>query len=712
MKLAIFVLSLAVAASGLTTLRTRGSDEENPVTKVVNLLKEMKATAEAEAEEDTDIYEKMACWCTTNDKEKTEAIKVAEARIEALTATIETGTARAGELKTAIAGLKDEIADDQDALDTATALREKEKADFEAEDADLSESAGLLKDALVVLKKVQLVQKTQPAQVATANAEALVQVHELVTKALKPKKVTGSAYFSTMQKDLWDLFGSMGGSSAMAPRVITGLSQAPTGAAAGSKSYNSRSGGIFGLLETMKEQMDRDLAAAHKAEINAEISFQKLRASKEGEIAAATQSMEEKSTELANTNEEVAQAKQDLEDTKDALDSDTKFLMDLKERCKTADADYASRKATRQDEITAIGETIQILTDDEARDLMSKSVAFLQMGSRRHRVKGAAVSKEMTSRQHAASQLLQVARRHSGSPDGWRIALLAVSTQIDGFTKVKTMMDKMVVELKKQQEDEYQKHESCKKDIDSNEDATLMKKAEKKDLDAKMAKLTGELESLTQDLADLATRVSEAHIAMKQAGESRKKENKEFQQVVADQRATVEILHKALKRLKSFYDKADFVQVKQEPGAAVAPPPAAGKEFKSNGMSGGVMQLLEKIIQDAQTADQEAVAGEQKSQAAYADFVANTNAMLDSYEKAIAGKTEAKDKATADKLTTKQDLAATETALGDLDGENKALHLSCDYLLNNYNIRQTARQEEIESIQEAKSILSGADFGL
>merc|ERR1719261_1123460 len=124
MKLAIFVLCL-VSANALTALRRRASDtNENPVTKVVKLLKEMKATAETEAKEDEEIYGKMGCWCTTNDREKTEAIKVAESRIEALTATIETGTARSAELATMISGLKDEMAEDQDALDQALAIRE------------------------------------------------------------------------------------------------------------------------------------------------------------------------------------------------------------------------------------------------------------------------------------------------------------------------------------------------------------------------------------------------------------------------------------------------------------------------------------------------------------------------------------------------------------------------------------------------------------
>merc|ERR1719199_2234456 len=137
-------------------------------------------------------------------------------------------------------------------------------------------------------------------------------------------------------------------------------------------------------------------------------------------------------------------------------------------------------------------------------------------------------------------------------------------------------MDKMVAELKKQQQEEYEKHESCKKDIDTNEDHTMEKEAEKKDQEAKLEMLTGKLESLTQELSDLATQVKEAHIALKQAGETRKKENREFQQVVSDQRATIEILNKALDRLKSFYEKDSFIAVssrayKQEPGAAVAP---------------------------------------------------------------------------------------------------------------------------------------------
>jgi len=53
------------------------------------LLKDMSKQLEKEADEDQDIYDKMACWCKTNEKEKTKSIADAESRISDLTTKIE-----------------------------------------------------------------------------------------------------------------------------------------------------------------------------------------------------------------------------------------------------------------------------------------------------------------------------------------------------------------------------------------------------------------------------------------------------------------------------------------------------------------------------------------------------------------------------------------------------------------------------------------------
>merc|ERR1712050_458362 len=104
--------------------------KNRPVSKVITLLKDMLKQLEKEAEEDEEIYDKMACWCETNDKEKTKAIADAEARIADLTTKIEELTAAYARLNTEIKNLEKEVAANQDALDKATTIRQKQLAEF------------------------------------------------------------------------------------------------------------------------------------------------------------------------------------------------------------------------------------------------------------------------------------------------------------------------------------------------------------------------------------------------------------------------------------------------------------------------------------------------------------------------------------------------------------------------------------------------------
>merc|ERR1719213_589165 len=82
--------------------------KNRPVSKVITLLKDMLKQLEKEAEEDEEIYDKMACWCETNDKEKTKAIGDAESKIEQLTTAIEDLTAGSARLNTEIKNLEKE----------------------------------------------------------------------------------------------------------------------------------------------------------------------------------------------------------------------------------------------------------------------------------------------------------------------------------------------------------------------------------------------------------------------------------------------------------------------------------------------------------------------------------------------------------------------------------------------------------------------------
>merc|ERR1712093_3828 len=106
--------NMEVAMTSSLSFDAEGA-KNRPVSKVVTLLKDMLKQLEKEAEEDEEIYEKMACWCETNDKEKTKAIADAEARIEDLTAS-------SARLNAEIKNLEKEVAKNQAALDKATAI--------------------------------------------------------------------------------------------------------------------------------------------------------------------------------------------------------------------------------------------------------------------------------------------------------------------------------------------------------------------------------------------------------------------------------------------------------------------------------------------------------------------------------------------------------------------------------------------------------------
>merc|ERR1719454_786154 len=319
------------------------------------------------------------------------------------------------------------------------------------------------------------------------------------------------------------------------------------GAAAGAKSYNSRSGRILGVLKEMGDENARDLADAQKQELQAEIDFQHLQAAKLGEIAAATEQKEQKEATLADLLYKVAKAKEDVEKTQAALAADEEFMRELVKNCEIADQEYADRVKVRSEEIKALGETIGILTGDEARDLFDKTISFVQTGS----VSGSTytVSLQERAATRAMQKIVQVARKHKN----WQLASLAVRVKLDAFTKVKEMMDKMLAELKAQQKAEVEKRDSCNAELDETEDKIKEATNVKEDLDQKHTDLVNTLEKLANQIKELQAEVADMEVQLKSAGEQRKAENELYQTTMSDQRATIAVLNMAAARLKKFY---------------------------------------------------------------------------------------------------------------------------------------------------------------
>merc|ERR1719254_191084 len=674
----LFASSLGFNTQASSTLTFDAEAAKNrPVSKVITLLKDMLKQLEKEAEEDEEIYDKMACWCETNDKEKTKAIADAEARISDLTTKIEELTASSARLNTEIKNLEKEVAENQNALDKATAIREKQLAEFNEEEKDNLEAISALKAAITVLSKHNSFLQMPKSHLSgvAASVQNQMQKHEsLMVGVLTHTQRRALTAFLQSPEDYFDA--------------------APTF----KQSYAPQSGEIFGILKQMLETFEKDLAESQKEEMANQKAYEDVKKAKEDEIAAGQAQIDKKTEQLADTDEKNAQAKEDIEDTKKSLAADEEFLMMLKEKCSMTDAEWEERQKTRQLEMEAVSKALAVLSTDDAHDLFTKTFnpSFVQTES--------AMNSE---RRMQASKLLPSVAQKLQNP---RLATLAVRVRLDAFTRVKKAIDDMVAQLLKEKEDEIKHKDFCVDEFNTNELQTEKKEREKADLTAKIEDLEMTIKQLTEAIDTLKSEVAEMQVQMKRAGEDREKENKEFQMTVADQRATQKLLAAALNILKGFYEKkakAALVQTNQPAGP---PPPPGFESYKKNAAAPGVMGMIQQIINDAKAMEAETIRSEEDAQKAYEDFVKDMNASIEAKSKDIVNKSETKAKAEADRVEAKEDKEAVMLELEQLANYKAELHSSCDFVMKNFEIRQTARDEEIEALKQAKAILSGAKF--
>merc|ERR1719267_365301 len=194
------------------------------------------------------------------------------------------------------------------------------------------------------------------------------------------------------------------------------------------QSYAPQSGQIFGILNQMKETFETNLSTSQKEEMAAQEAYEQLKAAKESEIKAGTEQKDAKTQELADTDAKLADDKQNLEDTRNSLSADQKFLMNLKETCQMTDQEWEERQKARAEETQAVSEALAILSSDDAHDTFTSTFNFVQKAS---------VSQESENRDKAAK------------------------VRLDAFTKVKAAIDEMINALLKEKADEIKHKDFC-----------------------------------------------------------------------------------------------------------------------------------------------------------------------------------------------------------------------------------------------------------
>jgi len=315
-----------------------------------------------------------------------------------------------------------------------------------------------------------------------------------------------------------------------------------------------------------------------------------------------------------------------------------------------------------------------------------------------------------------------------------------------GFEKIIGMITDLVAELKVEQAEDEKKKEYCAAEFDKSEDKHKVLTKSISDLETGIAESEEAITTTKAEIEALSDGIRALDKSVVEATEQRKEENEDFTALMAGNSAAKELLAFAKNRLNKFYnpklykapakkelsaeDQAVLASggtlAPEEAAGGIAgtgvtvlaqadpgPPPAAIEAYSKKGEeSNGIISMIDMLMNDLEKEMTEAKLIEKDGQEDYETFMTDSATKRAEDSKSMTDK----EGALADLETglgqQKSDKSQAEKDLGALNEYVHALHLECDWLVKYFDMRKEARTNEIDALEKASAVLSGADYSL
>merc|ERR1719352_1227441 len=121
--------------------------EASPIEKILEMISDLQSKIIAEGTDAQKTYDEFSEWCSDRSTSLGFEIKTGKSDVAELSATIEEETSSIAALETKIEELSTDIKTDEADLKAATEIREKEAADFAAEEKELTTVISMLERA-------------------------------------------------------------------------------------------------------------------------------------------------------------------------------------------------------------------------------------------------------------------------------------------------------------------------------------------------------------------------------------------------------------------------------------------------------------------------------------------------------------------------------------------------------------------------------------
>jgi len=705
----ILVVSSLMFGAQATVTVNADTDEAgaNPIRKIVTLLQDMQKEIEAEGAKEKELYDKFMCFCSGGEEELQKTIADAAADVATLTGKLEEEKAEKSGLEGDLVKHKADMAAATADLEKATALRGKESEENAADLADQETNYASVSGAIPALEKGM-------------GAASLLQANPSLKPGLK-KAIAAAQSISAEEKQ----------------DITAFLEQKDT--------YSPVSGQIVGILKSMSDEMEKTIADLKTAEEEAAKGFADLKAAKSTEIEAADEAIESKTKRVGALALEIVQSADGKEDAEKEGADATKMLATLDEDCKKKKETYAAVSKTRAEEVSAISETISILNDDDALDVFKKAVPSALLQRSTTRKFGFLQGKNMapTDRLRRAADIIASAAEFHRSPKldflslSMKSQLKHTSKGAVDFSAIVKMVDEMVGVLEAEEADDTKHKEWCTAELGASADEQKDTEGKIASIGSSIAEATDEAATLAEDIKTLQAKVVDLDHDVAVATEQRKADHAEYLETIALTEAAMSLIGKAKNRMQKFYNPAlykpepkvelsaedkivanlggaSFVQVHRH-GKLVAPKfEGAFLQQQSyqpkTEKSGGALALMDSLVADLKSSLGEAEYEEKTAATGYGDLMADSQASRASDNKAISDKSAAKADLESKIVSMKESEALTQDSLKNVMAYISELHGSCDFIMDNFELRSNARTNEIEGLKKAKAVLSGASY--
>jgi len=299
--------------------------------------------------------------------------------------------------------------------------------------------------------------------------------------------------------------------------------------------------------------------------------------------------------------------------------------------------------------------------------------------------------------------------RGSSSP---RIQHVISALQAENpFDEVLGEIDKMVKVIDAEGKADKEKLDWCNTERTEN-------KADKKEKKGEMLALSGSIDKHTKSIKDPSTGLKkqiantenslmENAASQKEETEDRARANKAYLTDVKNLAAAEALLTNAIKVLNAYYDQIDknFLQESEDP----APPDTFEGNYKGQSdQGGGVIKMLDFILDETQKEEKEAQAEEERSQGAFDGSMTSLKKEQAEKEKSLIKLQDTLATTEADLLSAQEDLKTTRAAKNAIKEYLVKIKPGCDFITSNFDLRKKNQATEKAALQKAATTLEAS----